>query len=67
MKTFIQWAGEEKKELPTYKTDENTKRAGIASWAYPPAYSGRDFAYPDAYFLPKAADAMQKLQIGAKK
>jgi hypothetical protein len=67
MKTFIQWASEEKKELPLYTTDENTKRAGIAHWAYPPAYSGREYAYPDGYFLPHAADALFKLGKTGKK
>lgn len=65
MKTFIQWAGEEKKELPTYKTDENTKRSAIATWAYPDAAIRSQ--YPQSYFLPIAADAMQKMQIGVKK
>lgn len=61
MKTFIQWADDVKKELPVYKQDENTKRAGIAYWAYPSAYAGRGYAYPDSYFMPKAADALQKM------
>lgn len=60
MKTFIQWAGEAKKELPLFgDLDENTKRAGIAHWAYPEAYVKSQ--YPDLYFVPKAADALQKL------
>lgn len=59
MKTFIQWAGEEKKQLPLYTTDENTKRAGIAHWAYPDAYVRQQ--YPDGYFMPHTADAMQKM------
>lgn len=59
MKTFIQWAGEVKKELPLYTQDENTKRAGIAYWAYPDAYVRQQ--YPDGYFMPIAADAMQKM------
>lgn len=59
MKTFIQWAGEEKKELPLYTQDENTKRAGIAHWAYPDAYVRQQ--YPDGYFMPHAADALQKM------
>lgn len=66
MNTFIQWAGTTKKELPVYQHDENTKRAGIAKWAYPDAYAGRNYAYPDGYFTPHAADALQKLQIGTK-
>ena len=65
MKTFIQWAGEEKKELPTYKTDENTKRSALAAWAFPPqCVRGQ---YPASYFLPIQADAMQKMQIDVKK
>lgn len=62
MKSFLDWAGENKKELPLFKNvDEDTKRGGIAHWAYPQAYSGRGYAYPDGYFLPSAADALQKL------
>lgn len=59
MKTFLDWAGEEKKELPLYQIEEKTHRAGIAHWAYPDAYARQQ--YPDAYFLPKAADALQKM------
>lgn len=65
MKTFIQWAGDGKKELPLYITDENTKRAGIASWAYPDAYARQQ--YPDGYFMPVAADALFKMGLGAGK
>lgn len=59
MNTFIDWAGKNKKELPMYKQDEDTKRAGIAHWAYPDAYVRSQ--YPDLYFMPTAADAVQKL------
>ncbi len=59
MKTFIQWAEKVKKELPLYMQDENTKRAGIAHWAYPDAYARSQ--YPAGYFMPIAADALQKL------
>ena len=59
MNTFIQWAGDTKKELPLYKHDENTKRAGIMHWAYPDAYVRQQ--YPDLYFTPHAADAIQKM------
>jgi hypothetical protein len=59
MKTFIQWAEEKKLDLPPL--GENTKRAGIAHWAYPSAYAGRGYAYPDGYFMPHAADAMFKM------
>lgn len=64
MKTFIQWAGESKKELPIYQQDENTKRSGIAVWAYPDAYVRQQ--YPGGYFTPIAADAMVKLGMGSK-
>lgn len=59
MKTFIDFCGETKKELPVYSVDENTKRAGIAHWAYPDAYVRQQ--YPDLYFTPHAADAVQKM------
>ena len=67
MQTFIQWAGKNKKELPVYVQDESgsTKRAGIASWAYPDAYVRQ--AYPDSYFMPYAADAAYKMGLGAGK
>ena len=61
MKTFMQWATEEKKELPLFEpVGENTKRGGIASWAYPDAYVRNQ--YPDLYFTPIAADALFKLK-----
>lgn len=60
MKTFIQWA--EAKNLPLPEIKENTKRAGIASWAYPSAYAGRGYAYPDGYYMPHAADAAFKMK-----
>lgn len=59
MKTFIDFCGETKKELPVYAVDEDTKRAGIAHWAYPDAYVRQQ--YPDLYFTPTAADAVQKM------
>jgi hypothetical protein len=59
MKTFVKWAEEGKKELPVYITDEATRRAGIAHWAYPDAYIRSH--YPDSYFVPTAADAFQKM------
>ena len=61
MKTFVQWAGDEKKELPVYQQEEagSTKRAGIAHWAYPDAYVRQQ--YPDLYFTPIAADAPFKM------
>jgi len=57
MKTFMQWAEVEKKELPMIS--EKTHRAGIAHWAYPDAYARQQ--YPDLYFVPRAADALQKM------
>jgi hypothetical protein len=60
MKTFMSWAEENKKELPLFHPiGENTKRAGIAHWAYPDAYVRQQ--YPDLYFTPHAADAIQKM------
>ena len=59
MKDFIKWAEDNKKELPIYVTDEDTKRAGIAHWAYPDAYVRQQ--YPDGYFMPTAADAKFKM------
>ena len=59
MKTFIDFCGESKKELPVYGVDEDTKRAGIMHWAYPDAYVRQQ--YPDLYFTPTAADAVQKM------
>jgi hypothetical protein len=58
MKTFLQWAEEEKLELPA--VDENTKRAGISD-NYPQAYSGKKYAYPDGYFMPITSTAKGKL------
>lgn len=60
MKSFIQWAAEEKRELPVFEpVGEDTKRGGIAHWAYPDAYVRSQ--YPDLYFTPSAADAAQKM------
>lgn len=58
MKTFSQWAAENKYELPEL-TENATKRAGIAGWAYPSSYVRG--LYPDLYFTPYAADAPFKL------
>lgn len=52
MKTFYQWV--EVKKLPLPELDENTKRAGIAHWAYPSAAARGQ--YSDLYFASKAAD-----------
>lgn len=64
MKTFYQWI--ESKNLPLPSIKENTKRAGIAHWAYPSAYAGRGYAYPDGYFMPNAADAAFKMNKSPK-
>ena len=58
----MQWAGNEKKELPMIS--EKTHRGGIAHWAYPDAYARGQ--YPSNYFMPIAADAAFKLGIGKK-
>jgi hypothetical protein len=68
MKSFFQWAEEKNLELPVVtdapkaskKTvDEKAGRAGFAHWAYPDAYKRQQ--YPDGWFMPRAADAMQKM------
>lgn len=66
MKTFIEFCGETKKELPVYQTiDEGaTRRAGIAHWAYPDGYIRSH--YSAGYFMPTAADALQKQGPKAK-
>jgi hypothetical protein len=65
MKTFIEFCGERKKELPVYKeiAESTLRRTGIAHWAYPDAYIRSH--YPAGYFMPTAADALQKM--GPKK
>jgi hypothetical protein len=65
VKTFLQWAEEEKKELPLFSANEDRIRGGIAHWAYPDAYVRSQ--YPDSYFLPHAADALYKLGKKKKK
>ncbi|MGH7174948.1 MAG: hypothetical protein ACREGR_01145 [Minisyncoccia bacterium] len=57
MKTFTQWAKANNLSLPVL---EDTKRGGIASWAYPDAYVRSQ--YPDLYFTPSAADAPFKMK-----
>jgi hypothetical protein len=70
VKTFIKWAEEKKLELPVLGeqppaksgkdiVDEKQARAGIAHWAYPDSYVRSH--YPDGYFMPRAADAKQKM------
>lgn len=67
MKTFMQWAEEQKLPLPieadgkdTKNSSENTKRAGISA-NYPQAYAGKGYAYPDGYFMPITSTAKGKL------
>jgi hypothetical protein len=64
MKSFIQWASQQKLELPVYNQTEggSTARAGIAHWAYPDGYVRSH--YPDAYFMSRAADALWKMSPG---
>lgn len=61
MKTFIEFCGETKKELPVYEVvnEGATRRAGIAHWAYPDGYIRSH--YSAGYFMPTAADALQKM------
>lgn len=56
MKSFKQWAENKNLELPLV---EKTARAGIAHWAYPDGYVRSH--YPGGYFMPVAADALQKM------
>lgn len=64
-KSFKQWIQENNLplEITTAKAektvDEKQARAGIAHWAYPPAYMRHQ--YPAPYFMPRAADAVQKM------
>ena len=62
MKKFLQWVQDKNLDV-SLPQEENTKRAGMAHWAYPDAYARKQ--YPDSYFMPKAADAVQKM--GKKK
>jgi hypothetical protein len=65
MKSFIQWASQQKLELPVYNQTESggsTARAGIAYWAYPDGYIRSH--YPDAYFMSRASDALWKMSPG---
>lgn len=56
-KTFYQWAEEKNLELPLL--NEKAARAGTAHWAYPDLYVRSH--YPDGWFMPRAADARQKM------
>lgn len=62
MKTFIQWAGDEKRELPVYRQDENTKRSGLAYWMQPDG-SIRSH-YPDLYFTASNSSAIFQMAPG---
>jgi hypothetical protein len=64
MHSFIEWAAENKLELPAV-SEGATRRAGIAHWAYPDGYIRSH--YPDGYFMPTAADALFKMAIGKHK
>lgn len=67
MKSFFQWAEEKNLELPIVTDQEasdktvteKTARAGFAHWAYPDLYVRSH--YPDGWFMPRAADAVQKM------
>jgi len=58
MFNFIEWCKENELDLPVV---ENTKRSGIRG-AYPDAYAGRNYAYPDGYFAPISATAFLDLK-----
>jgi hypothetical protein len=61
MKTFVEWAKNNKLTLPIIALDETgaAKRGGIHT-AYPSAYLRSQ--YPDAYFAPIAATAYLDLK-----
>jgi hypothetical protein len=61
MKKFIDYCSETKKELPVYdsKNESSLRRSGIMHWAYPDGYIRGH--YPAGYFMPTAADALQKM------
>ena len=60
IKSFIEWAETNKKELPLF--EGAARRAGIAYWAYPDGYIRSH--YPDLWFTPSSADAIQKMSPG---
>ena len=60
MKTFIEFCKDSKKELPIL---EKTTRSGIMHWAYPDGYIRSH--YSAGYFMPIAADALQKMGLKA--
>lgn len=59
MKTFVQWATENKITLPIVVAEHAAKRGGIHT-AYPSAYLRSQ--YPDAYFAPISATAYLDLK-----
>jgi hypothetical protein len=61
MNTFIEWAAENKLELPAM-SESSIKRQGIAHWMYPDGYIRSH--YPDLYFTPGAADSIYKMAPG---
>lgn len=56
-KTFLQWCEDKNLELPLL--NEKAARSGFAHWAYPDLYVRSH--YPDGWFMPRAADARQKM------
>lgn len=65
MRSFVQWAGEMRLELPVYRQNEgggSAVRNGIAHWAYPDGYVRSH--YPDGYFMSRAPDALWKMSPG---
>lgn len=57
MGAFTKWAEDRKLELPIL--NEKTARAGFAFWQYPDLYIRSH--YTDGWFMPRAADARQKM------
>lgn len=57
MNTFFQWV--EDRKLPLPLLNEKTARAGFAYFQYPDLYIRSH--YPDGWFMPRAADAVQKM------
>ena len=71
MKTFLQWAEENKAELPVFDTEEgeeatveNKKRTGLG-YNYPDAYARHQ--YPHKYFNPIKATADYDLEAKPRK
>lgn len=64
MKTFYQWAEENKIELPEATKNENRVRTGFSA-NYPPAYVSAQ--YPHKYFNPAKATADLDAELMKKK